>query len=114
MVMHANAREACTATVRESALKADWEKNLLPRSGIEPALPACQSNAQSTELCHNNSNNNNNLIIHLHTCFSDSTKTIEIFKKKKEKKKVLHSLIEKKERKIRRISGRKEMEETWK
>ena len=33
----------CTDTVRESALKVDWEKNPLPHQGIEPALAACQS-----------------------------------------------------------------------
>ena len=37
-------------TVRESALKVDSEKNLLPHQGIEPASAACRSDALPTEL----------------------------------------------------------------
>ena len=39
-----------TDTVRESALKDDWEKNPLPHQGIELASAACQSDALPTEL----------------------------------------------------------------
>ena len=40
----------CTDTVRESALKVDWEKNPLPHRGIEPASAACRSGALPTKL----------------------------------------------------------------
>jgi len=36
-LMHAIAHEGCTYTVRESALKADLEKNPLPHPGLKPA-----------------------------------------------------------------------------
>ena len=46
----------CTDTVREPALKVDWEKNPLLHRGIEPASAACRSDALPTELhpplCH--------------------------------------------------------------
>ena len=48
--MHAIAHWGCTDTVRESALKVDWEKNPLPHRGIEPASAACRSDALPTEL----------------------------------------------------------------
>ena len=47
--MHAAAHEGCTDTVRESALKADWEKHPLPRWGIEPASATCRASALPTE-----------------------------------------------------------------
>ena len=40
----------CTDTIRESALKVDWEKNPWLHRGIKPALAVCQSNALPTEL----------------------------------------------------------------
>ena len=40
----------CMDPVRESALKADREKNLLPHRGIEPASAECRSDALPTEL----------------------------------------------------------------
>ena len=46
----------CPDTVRESALKVDWEKNPLPHQEKEPALAACRSDALPTEL-------------HPHPCF---------------------------------------------
>ena len=39
-----------TDTVRESALKVDWEKNPLLQCGIEPASAACRSDALPTWL----------------------------------------------------------------
>ena len=36
--------------VRESALKADWEKNPLPHGGVEPASAVCWSDTLPTEL----------------------------------------------------------------
>ena len=36
MLMHAIAHRGCTDTVRESALKADWDKNPLPYQGLKP------------------------------------------------------------------------------
>ena len=36
MLMHAIAHGGCTNTVREPAVKVDWEKNPLPHRGIEP------------------------------------------------------------------------------
>ena len=43
-------RRGCTNTVRESALKVDWEKNLLPHRAIEPVSAVCRSDALPTEL----------------------------------------------------------------
>ena len=40
----------CINTVRESALRVDWEKNPLPHGGIEPASVACLFNALPAEL----------------------------------------------------------------
>ena len=39
-----------TDTVRESALKVDWEKNPLLYQGIKPASAACQYDTLLTEL----------------------------------------------------------------
>ena len=50
MLKHAIAHEGCTDTVRESALKVDWEKNPLLHRGIEPASAACRSDALPTVL----------------------------------------------------------------
>ena len=44
MLTHAIAHEGCTDTVRESALKVDWEKNPLPHRGIEPATAGYSTN----------------------------------------------------------------------
>ena len=43
----------CTDIVRESALKVDWEENLLPPRRIEPTSAACRSNAlpKSLRVC---------------------------------------------------------------
>ena len=48
--MHAIAHGECKDTVGESTLKVDWEKNLLPHRGIEPASAVCRSDALPTEL----------------------------------------------------------------
>ena len=37
MLMHAIAHRDCMVTVRESALKFDWEKNALLHQGLKPA-----------------------------------------------------------------------------
>ena len=41
--------QVCTDTVRESALKVDWERNPLPYRGIAPASAACRSGALPTQ-----------------------------------------------------------------
>ena len=48
----------CTDTVRESALKDNWEKNPLPHRGIEPASAACRYDALPTELPSQEMNGN--------------------------------------------------------
>ena len=49
--MHAIAHRGVHAdTVRESALKVDWEKNPLPHQGIEPPSAAYRSHTLLTEL----------------------------------------------------------------
>ena len=53
MLMHAIAHGGCANTVRESALKADWETNPVHHLGLEPEsvlLQAFQSDAVPTEL----------------------------------------------------------------
>ena len=53
LLMHAIAHGGCTDTVRESALKADWEKNTLPYRGIVPASAlrlAFEADSLPTEL----------------------------------------------------------------
>ena len=40
----------CTDTVRDSALKADWEKNPLPHRGMEPVPAASRSDALQIKL----------------------------------------------------------------
>ena len=44
-LMHAIAHRGVRTHVRESALKVDWEKNLLPHRGIETASTAWRSDA---------------------------------------------------------------------
>ena len=39
----------CTDTIRESALKVDWEKNPLLHRRIRPASAACRSDAHITK-----------------------------------------------------------------
>ena len=53
MLMHAIAHGGCANTVRESALKADWETNPVHHLGLEPEsvlLLTFQSDAVPTEL----------------------------------------------------------------
>ena len=53
MLMHTIARRGCTDTIREPALKVDWEKNPLPHQGLEPASVlrlACLLDILLTEL----------------------------------------------------------------
>ena len=56
MCAHVNARNCTrggggvTYTRRESALKGDWEKNLLPHQGVRLASAAQQSDAERSEL----------------------------------------------------------------
>ena len=52
-MVHAVAHGSCTDTLRESALKVDWEKSPLPHQGLEPTSvlrQALQSDALPTEL----------------------------------------------------------------
>ena len=53
LLMCAIAQGCCTDTVRESALKVDWEKNILLHQGLKPSSGLClafQSDALPIEL----------------------------------------------------------------